>query len=273
MSATRGKTSTWWRHDANLSIDDRFSKLRSLLRADPYGLICRLYDFCASMQQDGDLSRVDDAVLADRLEFDGTGARLRKMLTKAGYIDDTRQVVGWEENLFKLFSSIREQNRERGLKSAAKRIHQKTQLDQTGEESTVAVERPVERSVESVASPAHSDWPISLSEQQITDLSSQTGKPPEFVVAMWPAYRDREIRYRANYFRPDALAGFRDQLRGAKNTTQAPPRTTLSEPEEWQLFLRHNHAGEGWAEGAAACAWSSLPPEWQAKIRSKMGLT
>lgn len=146
MNAPRN--STWWRHDANMTTDLRFTKLRGLLKSDPYGLICRLYDLAASMQQDGDMTQIDPDVLALRLEFYGPGKRLRKILTDADYLDADGVIVGWKENLFRLYTSIRDQNRERGLKSAAKRA-QVREKDITEHNTTTTVERPVQRPVES----------------------------------------------------------------------------------------------------------------------------
>jgi hypothetical protein len=144
--------SSWWRHDANMTTDLRFAKLHSMLKVDPYGLICRLYDLAATIQQDGDTSKIDDGAFALRLEFAGTGRRLRKLLTEAGYLTEAGIIVDWRENLFRLYAATREQNRERGLKSAAKRAEAKvasdSETDITEHNITATVERPVERSVE-----------------------------------------------------------------------------------------------------------------------------
>lgn len=237
-------SSPWWRHDANLTTDLRFSKLRSLLKADPYGLLCRLYDFAASNRQDGDVAQIDATVFADRLEFKGSGARLRKILTQAGYLDQQGVIVEWHDRLFRLYSSIREQNSERGKKSAAQRAQAKakaepsptgentTQENRRGENITATVERPVERPVETIAqySPL-SVWPKSLSPEQIAGLAKDTGKAADFIAAKWPAYRDRKIAFADPN---DDLAGFRHELRTAKQASQKKEDVIEPEPEGWQ---------------------------------------
>jgi hypothetical protein len=270
-----------------MTTDLRFAKLRTLLKADPYGLLCRLYDFAAAMQQDGDLSQIDAAVLAHRLDFKGTGTRLRKILTQAGYLDEQTVIVGWHDHLFHLFSSIREQNRERGKKSAAMRAQHKTQAqlsptadkrtpeNRRGEERTATVKRSVERPVETATSIlAPSFWPNSLSFEQIAEIERDTGKTADFITAKWPAYRDKKIRFGDDYANGNGLAGFRDVLREAK--VLLPVAEKQHEPQGWidwaNVQLPHeDDPAWGTISGAISCRnFSYLPASWQTRARQEL---
>ncbi len=48
---------------------------------------------------------------------------------------------------------------------------------------------------------------------------------------------------------------------GSSASTAVP-----AEPEAWRVHLKDNHAGESWAESAAATPWADLPPQWREKI-------
>jgi len=268
-------TSTWWKHDANLATDLRFTKLQSLLGIDPYGLICRRYDFAATMRQDGDLSCVDDGVLALRLEFKGKGSRLRRLLMEAGYLDSEGQIVGWLTDRFRLYNAVREQNRERGLKSAKVRAEAKEKAqgassrsdkeEMTVEEKTATAQRAVARPVEAVALSAPSSaWPDELSPDQLAALCEDTGKTLAVVATHWVRYRDRKIRYGDDFGGGAGLAGFRDYLREAKDEKPTVAKVEVTAPPHWrevlELLFEEN------AINKTGASWGTLPHEIQQKV-------
>lgn len=258
-----------------MATELRFTKLRSLLHADPYGLVCRLYDFAATMRQDGDLSCVDDGVLALRLEFEGKGARLRRLLTEAGYLDEDGKIVGWLTDRFRLFNAVREQNRERGLKSAKVRAEAKGNAkgvssrsdkeDMTVEEKTATAQRPVQRAVESVASSTTSkSWPDELSPDQLDDLCDDTGKSVEFIATHWGRYRDRKIRYGDDFGGGAGLAGFRDYLRDARDEKPTVAKVEIAAPSDWREVLERLFPENAINRNGAS--WGTLPAEIQQKV-------
>ncbi len=258
-----------------MTTEERFYNIKALLGCDPYGLICRLYDLAASMRQDGDMSQVADPMLAARLEFTGQGSDLRRILTKAGYLDRRGKIVGWDDDIFRLYDSIRKNNQKRGLKSAALRAAAKassltsqtgsvkTEQDITGEQRTATVQRPVEPLA---SAPRPSSWPKVLTEKQITEISEATQRSPEFIISAWTIYCDQKKCYRDDYANGEGIAGFRHYLRVTKVTPPAPrcKVPAAAAPEGWREMLEALHPEN--AINQREDTWENLHPKIQKEV-------
>lgn len=235
----------------------RFSALRAKLKTDPYGLLCRFYDFCASSAQDGELGAVNFDAIAERLKFRGTGKRLRSILEDAGYLSAEGYVIGWRETLFRLFTSIREQNRERGRKSGAARRTTATLLppnegteqedeqepNMRGENITVTVQRSVERSVQSPLSPSF--WPADLPEPLLANSATSLGIDADTARAAYAEFRRAKLAF--NDPAPDlkdigeTFIGWVSKSKDGKQFRSARGRAaaSLPEPKDWQIFIQN----------------------------------
>ena len=270
------RVSPWWRHDANLTTELRFTKLRTLLKADPYGLICRVFDLAASIQQDGDLSKIDDAVLAQRVEFTGKGSRLRRMLIQAGYLDGQSVIIEWRESLFRFFTANREQNRQRGLKSAAVRSQRTTQPNQTGEERTATVTRPVERPVDEPS------LPLSLSSDVSDRIASKCHCTSEGVLEAYELFRGNKLRFAdtvtdleselAAFLRTSKEGKFISQAHAARTQKASNGGAVESEPAGWREWVNENRPDACYAKGGAdeGKPWSDLDQTVRSYIRTSM---
>lgn len=257
----------WIQVDASYPTHRKTRRIARLLGKDARRLPIWLWLYCVVSARDGNLSKLTDADLADVLDYSGDPKKLRAALIEAEFLTADGVVVGWADRYSDKFRFYQE----RATKAAAARwdrvrspstpppSEQETRKEEIrGEE----ISKHAEASSKDASSitPTPTAWPVSLSPEQADELALATGKPVAQVNAMWPAFRDREAKFKADYSHPDALAGFRSDLRDAK------PFRALSagEPERWRERLEIIHPGN--AINVRGDSWSTVPPQIQAEI-------
>lgn len=264
--------SPWLKFPASYFTEPSLMRLRRKLGDTALCLPARLWCFAAVQDGLGSVADYTASELARALDYKGNAKKMLRALKSAGYIAADGTITDWAD-LFGLCASRKAAGRTRAMKRWGKKADspstpppsEKSQDKKRGEGHAMPTAMP-----DALPAPPL-DWPAELSPDQLNTVVSATGVPADRVEELWPEFRDRKLHYRDPWDSETGIAAFRSFVRDAK-TTQAPTCATWTEPGAWRLFLEENLAGEDWATSAAACAWKSLPADWQKKIRSEMGL-
>ena len=262
---------TWIKFPASHFTEPSMMKLRRELGDAALALPARLWCFAANQDGTGLIAEYDAKELAEALGHKGDAKKMLRALKAAGYVGKDGTITDWEE-IFGLCASRRQAGRTRALKRwgpktvspSAPPPAETSQAEIETNQAKPSVRGENQALPDAMPDASHtlSYWPEILPDEIVEKISEATFKPAEMVRAMWPAYRDKEAKFKADYSHPDALAGFRDDLRKAKAPKYTP--TPGIEPPNWREDLEALYPGN--LINARNDAWSTVPADKQAEV-------
>lgn len=234
----------WIQVDASYRTHRKTRRLARILGKDARRLPIWLWLYCVESARDGDLSKLSDADLADVLDFTGDAKRLRAALIEAEFLTSAGVVIGWEKRYSAKFKFYQERAKTAAAARWGNRVESPSTPPPSEEKLRIEGEEISKHdqasSKNACSITPRSDWPESHSSEQVKELSLATGKPAELVVAMWPAFRDRKIRYGDDYANGEGLAGFRDFIRQVKVPRAGQTANATPPPAKWLDWLEKN---------------------------------